>query len=376
MSNDLFYSNLKSIKNFNELSNNIKYEDVPTDWYIIVSDIKGSTKAIKDGKYKEVNMVGALTIISILNLNKKLDLPFVFGGDGSFILIPKTLLELSKQALLAVKKLSFESYSLDLRIGIVPSSEVYKYKKELRITKYNVSEGYYQAIIKGGGLEFADDILKNSDKFLVKDEIKDDFILDISGLECRWETVPSPKDEILSILIKADDELYYKDILKNIEKILGDKKERNPIKEENISLSFDNKTLNTEVSLYSSNQYIKYLLSVKVKIINLIGNILILLKVSSWKNYKNLVSSSTDTEKFDDMLRMVVSSDFTNTKKLEIYLEEEYKSKNLIYGIHKADSSYMTCLVFQRHGKHIHFVDSTNGGYAMAAIEFKKRLNK
>jgi len=36
----------------------------------------------------------------------------------------------------------------------------------------------------------------------------------------------------------------------------------------------------------------------------------------------------------------------------------------------------MTCLVFQRHGKQIHFVDSSDGGYAIAAKMMKKMIKE
>ena len=95
--------------------------------------------------------------------------------------------------------------------------------------------------------------------------------------------------------------------------------------------------------------------------------------IGNWKNYKNRKLKTTDTEKFDDMLRMVISINKNESLKLENFLEKEFKKRNLVYGIHKSDSALMTCLIFQRHGKHIHFVDSSNGGYALASKELKKR---
>ena len=93
-----------------------------------------------------------------------------------------------------------------------------------------------------------------------------------------------------------------------------------------------------------------------------------------WSDYKNRVIRTTDTEKFDDILRMVISTDKDQTKELEEYLEQEFQDGNLAYGIHKSDSALMTCLIFERHGKHIHFVDSSNGGYALASKQLKARL--
>ena len=85
-----------------------------------------------------------------------------------------------------------------------------------------------------------------------------------------------------------------------------------------------------------------------------------------------------NAEKFDDLLRMVVSTSKEQTFKLKSYLENEFKKGEIIYGLHKSDAALMTCLIFERHGKHAHFVDSSNGGYAVAAKEFKERnfINK
>lgn len=372
--NENFYLNLKQMDTLYSIANNDFYEATPKDWFVVVSDVIGSTKAIEIGKYKEVNMVGALSIISILNINKNLDIPFVFGGDGSFLLIPKSIYKQSAQSLLAVKKIAKESYSLDLRVGIISIEEVYKRNKQILITKHRVSKEYNQALIKGGGLELCDELLKSSDKYLVKEKIDNNFKLDISGLECRWEAIKTPKEENLSIIIKAFDENHYEKILQDLDEILGNNTLRHPIIDENLKLSFKNKELNVEASIYSNNIIIKSLISLKFKFINFLGSYLIKNKVSLWGKYKDRIIKTADTEKFDDMLRMIVATSFEQTKKLETYLENEFINKNLQYGLHKSDSSLMTCLIFQRHGKHIHFIDGSNGGYANASKNLKNSL--
>uniref|UniRef100_UPI003D0E0E9F DUF3095 family protein n=1 Tax=Arcobacter sp. TaxID=1872629 RepID=UPI003D0E0E9F len=134
--------------------------------------------------------------------------------------------------------------------------------------------------------------------------------------------------------------------------------------------------LNTEASVFSSNIFSKFFMIIRLLIENLLGVILMKYSLGQWGNYKNRIIRTTDTEKFDDMLRMVISTDKTQTKKLEEYLEKEFANKKLIYGIHKSNSSLMTCLIFERHGKHIHFIDGSNGGYSAAAKELKSRLDK
>ncbi|WP_108063269.1 DUF3095 domain-containing protein [Poseidonibacter lekithochrous] len=372
--NDDFYSKLKAINSIKEIAKNNIYSKLPKDWYILATDIKDSTIAIKEGKYKEVNMVGALTIISILNINKNIDLPYVFGGDGAFVIIPQSIYPEAKQSLLAIQKISKDAYNLDLRIASICIDEVCKNNKEVLISKLKVSKDYYQAIINGGGLELCDDLLKNSNNFLINDKIDENFQVDISGLECRWEAIPSPKDDTLSILIKSKNESYYENILSNIESIIGDNKKRHPILENALKLSFKDKDLNYESSIYSQNFFMKRLINLKLKLINVIGYILMKLNLKDWSTYKQRVLSTTDTEKFDDILRMVVSTSKEETQILEEYLEKEFQKNTLIYGIHKSDSALMTCLIFERHGRHIHFVDGSNGGYALAAKDFKNRV--
>jgi len=371
-----FYKNLPSIDNLKEISDSSYYTDLPKEWYILVSDITNSTKAIENGAYKDVNMVGALTIVSILNIDKDLDIPFVFGGDGAFILIPPKILSQSKQSLLGVKKIAKDAYNLDLRIAIIPISEIYQQNKKLLITKYNISKDYTQAIIKGGALELAEDLLKSSLEYNIDEALDKNFEVNIDGLECRWENVKSPKDETLSILIKATNETSYASILNDLDTILGDFRSRHPLSKKNIQLSFKDKVLDKEASISTQNKTLKKLLIYKLKFINLIGHVLLKLSIGKWGEYKDRIIATSDTEKFDEMLKMVVSTKFLQTKKLKEYLEQEYKKGNLSYGIHQSDSSLMTCLIFQRHGKHIHFVDAANGGYAIAAKDLKQRMSK
>lgn len=219
--NDNFYKDLKLLKDFSKISDTSVYKKLPDSWYVLVSDVTNSTKQIQEGKYKQINMVGALTIISILNLRENLDIPYIFGGDGSFLLIPKSLLDESKQALLAVKDLAKTSYGLDLRVGVVPVKKIYELEKSLYIAKYEVSKDYSQAIIKGGGLDLSDKLLKQNEDFYIKDKKDEKFVLDISGLECRWEAIKTPKDENLTILIKAFDESLYDTVLEKLDEILG-----------------------------------------------------------------------------------------------------------------------------------------------------------
>ena len=82
-----FYSDLESFGSFAGISNLPHYREAPDDWLIVVADIQGSTKAIDETRYKDMNMVGAACIMVVLNVTRGFKMPYVFGGDGATMLI-------------------------------------------------------------------------------------------------------------------------------------------------------------------------------------------------------------------------------------------------------------------------------------------------
>jgi hypothetical protein len=59
---------------------------------------------------------------------------------------------------------------------------------------------------------------------------------------------------------------------------------------------------------------------------------------------------------------------------LERYLADQHGAGRLAYGLHVTDRALVTCVVFERMGRQVHFVDGADGGYAEAARGLKRRL--
>ena len=78
-----FYADLKPFDNFSQLTHFDRYLPLPHDWFIGVADVVQSTTAIKAGRYKAVNTVGAAVLVAITNALPQLCFPYVFGGDGA-----------------------------------------------------------------------------------------------------------------------------------------------------------------------------------------------------------------------------------------------------------------------------------------------------
>ena len=115
---------------------------------------------------------------------------------------------------------------------------------------------------------------------------------------------------------------------------------------------------------------------VKTHLISL-GHVLFL----RWRGQRNItepiaylreLTQNTDYLKFDGALRMVVDVSQPQKDRLLAMLEALYQEGKIFYGHHADPCALLTCYI-QGPQKHIHFVDTGGGGYAMAAKELKKQ---
>ena len=72
---------------------------------------------------------------------------------------------------------------------------------------------------------------------------------------------------------------------------------------------------------------------------------------------------------------MIIDCTPSQANEIRKSLEAMHADGEIFYGIHESETSLMTCYVNGLdEGKHIHFVDGGNGGYAMAAKQMKQQM--
>ena len=200
---DQFYADLAAFDRFDDVTQFDAYRPVPEDWVVMISDVVGSTAAIRAGRYKQVNMMGAATITAVLTACATTELPFVFGGDGGTLVLPGGLAPAARDALLDLQATSIGLYGLELRVGAVPVAEIRRRGRDVTVRKFRLSPGNHLAMLAGGGVELADDLLKASGP-------DDGWLLtsngergppDLEGLSCRWQPLASRDGCMMTLMI-------------------------------------------------------------------------------------------------------------------------------------------------------------------------------
>lgn len=384
-----FYKKLPAVDNFFDASNLQKYHALPDDWHVAITDIVNSTSAIEQGHHETVNMLGAAPIVGILNMTDRHRIPYTFSGDGSVFCIPTAWVAKAKQVLETSQYIGREEYGLDLRAAVFPVTYLRQQGHDIRIAKYQASPVYEQAIFYGGGIRYAETILKNQGHEKYRIQASGNITsVDFSGLECRWQKVKQQEDkEVITLLVQHNPEenlpdKVYASVLKKIQNIYGFEDKVNPIDTSQLSMNLSFKELRGEAKFRTSglgwSKYLGYML--KLHLQTIIGKVLMRLgyktEHTDWSRYKRDLAQNSDYRKFDDMLRLVISGSSQQREELIEFLEQQFKEKKLAYGMHITDAAVITCMVFQYHRQHIHFVDGSGGGYVSASKGLKQQLQE
>jgi hypothetical protein len=385
---DRFYADLPQQSDFLGVTDLRNFQPTPADWHVVLTDVQGSTKAVQAGRYKEVNMIGAASIVALLNISRDTPIPFVFGGDGATLLIPPTLLVAARKALLGTRELAQREFQLSLRVGIVPMQTVLDAGHHIVVAKVGLNGAGDQAMFAGGGLSYVEKLVKDpiSGPMYQVSEHEAEAEADYTGLECRWQDIPSRKGETISLLIVATsgtaerDSAIYSEAIRYIRELYGTDEECCPVSINDLDPSFDPARLSQEAKIRRTNKLQQWWYTADIFVRNLLLRYFLKNDVRSgdvrWRDYLKLLVATSDFRKYDDAIRMVISGNAEQREQLMSYLEARYQAGELSYGIHVSDRATVTCVVFERMGRQVHFVDGADGGLTNAARDLKQRLKQ
>jgi len=372
-----FYDRLPKYSDFADLSEDGNYSPLPDDWWIGTSDVKGSTEAVQNGRYKTVNMVGAAVISAQINAHSGACFPYIFGGDGASFAVPPSWTERASHALAAVRRWAQQEFEMELRVGMVPVSKIRSAGFDVKVARFQASEGVDYAMFNGGGLNWAETQMK-SGKHAVP-EASQGATPDLTGLSCRWSHMPSRNGAILSIIVMPHADADWPEFTEFISRVLdrASRLEANghPSAKEGPGVSWPpiGATLEAHAqrgqgSLGRARRKALFESFVAWALIKT-G-----LKVGGFdaRRYRRIVGENADYRKFEDGLKMTLDCDSETEADLRTLLEQGAKDGIVQYGLHSQSEAMLTCIVPSiMEDNHVHFVDGASGGYTAASRYLK-----
>ncbi|WP_211214783.1 DUF3095 domain-containing protein [Flavobacterium rivuli] len=350
---------------------------VPADWHVVITDITGSTNAVLQGRHEDVNLIATGSIVSVLNLAFGMDIiiPFFFGGDGATFIVPPVLIHKVMHALTLYKNNTLANFNLSLRAGTVPVADIYEQGHEIHIAKYSSSATFSIPIVLGNGLNYAEKIIKGDD-YMFAGLAAQETILDLSGMQCRWDKIPPPadKEEIVTLLIIAKEvsqqAVVFKKVLEAMEELYGAPEIRQPISVGRLKLKTTFSKLGNEMRARLGK--IRFLELLKTWIVTFYGYIYFSTKKG--RDFLKSLVDMSDTLVIDGRINTVITGNAKQRVALQNLLNVMEANGEIIYGIHISGASIMSCYVRNLDDGHIHFVDGAEGGYTQAARMLKAKL--
>ena len=353
------------------------FQAVPSDWHVIVTDIKGSTNAVANGLHETVNFVATGSIVAVLNLAYKANItvPFFFGGDGATFIVPESIFQPAMQALLTYSENTLDNVGLSLRAGAVSVADIYKEGHHLLISKIKISTTLTIPVLLGTGLSYAEKIIKEED-YLFYCEKDEDCVPDLDGMQCRWDKINPPKkdNEIVTLLIIAAEGIEQSEAFRKVflvlDEIYGVPRHRQPISVSKLKLNTSFSRLGSEMK--AKIGHISIWKFINTWVTNLYG--FIYFRTGKGLRYLKRLVEMSDTLVIDGRINTVISG--TEQQRLQLNKELDLLEKNgfILYGMHVSASAVMSCYVRDLEDGHIHFVDGSEGGYTKAAGILKNKL--
>jgi hypothetical protein len=321
---------------FSSVLDQSAYDPLPDNWLVGMTDIVDSSHFIEEGRYHDVNFVGASIIAALGNSLSDFEFPFTFGGDGSTFALPPDSHEKATIALRQVQHFAKRAFGLSMRVGLFSVRQIRAAGFDVRIARYAASESAIYTMFSGGGVKWVEGQLKlgGFTPAYPEEECTEP---DLSGLSCNWSPFASTNGVVLSLLVEPRDVSgsAFAEFVKLIVSIF-DKTDSNG---------------NPLPSLPPARRD---------------GTVAVPSPV--WSD----IVSNSDFRKFDDALRLTVDCSAEQLASVERLLAVAALKRHIAYGIHLQTHALLTCLVpSSGPAGHRHFLDGADGGYARAATMLK-----
>ncbi|KAB1073679.1 DUF3095 family protein [Methylobacterium planeticum] len=373
------YADLPVLARFDDVLDEARFRPVPSGWTIGLCDIVGSTRAIGAGRYRAVNYAAAAVIAAMRNALPDTEIPFVFGGDGASFLLAPGEERVAAPVLSACITFVRERLDLDLRAALIPVRTVREAGHDVRVARYAPSPDVAYAMIRGGGLAWAEAALKGGLNALPAAPPGTE--PDLTGLSCRFEASRAQNGLILSLIVVpragGDAAALRRTLAAVIGLVQADPRLGRPLPEAGPDLGWRPGAVALRPA---RGGHLRDLLARGRRLAGALASFLafrVRLSVPGFSapTYLRELVANADYRKYDDGLRMTIDATPETARAIEARLAQAEADGLLHYGLVRQGSAVVTCFTPDRLGSgHVHFVDGGEGGYAGAAAQLKRKL--
>lgn len=367
-----FYSAIAPFNDFTRVVDPRVYQRVPQSWSLGVTDIVNSTGAIAAGNYKAVNFAGVAVVSGLMNALGHGNFPFVFGGDGTAFLAAPEDADRMQAVAAATAAWVRDDLGLQLRCAMVPVTAIHDAGHDLSVARFAPSTAVTYAMLGGGGLAWAETQMKRG-AFGIEPGAKG-VRPDLSGLSCRWQPITSRNGVILSLIARpapGSQVEAFAEVMTNLLDAVMASGDALPVSPERLRVRWPPFGLHFEARSSRGR------LPSGVRTAALLGRTL-----ASWfilsrdkpfgrfdpRHYRRMNALNADFRKYDDGLKMTLDCTSELADRLEVMLAEARGRGLVHFGTFRQSQAQITCMVpSPMVDAHFHFVDGTDGGYAMAA---------
>ena len=374
-----FFGQLPVLRHARDTFDTARYVPAPGDGVLVSTDVVDSTGAVAKGQHKTVNFVAAMAIAALKNLCAPTLLPFLFGGDGSVLLVPPQRLAEVRQVLARVRGLAAREFGLRLRVGSAPVDALRRLGSDVCVGRFEPSPGNSFGVFSGGGVGLLEAAVRGSGAAelislaAIPEALDDGASVDLTGLSCRWNALRSQRGKMLTLIVRgATDPGAMHAAVMRLASQAGDPA---PVRLDTLSAGWPPRGFMLEaharrrggsLALAVAAVLLETLLA---RLVFAVGR-----PVGGFDphQYRSEVATNTDFCKHDDTLSFVIDCALECIAPIKAYLDQCSAAGQLRYGMGLSDTALMTCLVTSiTGGLHVHFVDGGDGGYTYAAKMMK-----
>lgn len=374
-----FFADLPLLARSDDTFDTSRYRAAPDDWELVVTDIVGSTQAVSEGRHKTVNFVAAMAIAALKNLCAPARLPFLFGGDGSVVMVPPSHAEVARLALARVRGFALREFGMQLRVGICAVGVLRQFGSDVRVGRYEPTPGNSFGVFLGGGVGMLEAAARGRGdpgliaRIAVPESLDDGVPVDLDGLSCRWNPLQSGRGKMVTLIIHgaADPGAIHAHVMR----LAGQGGSAAPVRVDTLRTSWPPKGFMFEAQATRQGRPLWWAAlgvlaqTLLARLVFLVGR-----PVGGFDpdRYLGEIASNTDFCKHDDTVSFVIDCPQDSIAVIKSYLDRKMADGALRYGMNVSQTALMTCLVTAASdGLHVHFVDGGDGGYTSAARTMK-----